>query len=130
MQTRVYPWLLAQAGAALNGGNAIPPEAISMLYWYPEFPAEPELFAYSQQLFQRDDLALNDLLDRIEHAAGRDDFPLTDDTGRCRFCVYRSLCERGSSAGPLPELDDEPESAGDDDLDFALDWDQIAAIQF
>lgn len=128
-QTRVYPWLLVQAGAALNSGTPIPPEAISMLYWYPEFPTEPELFAYSQQMFQRDALHLNDLIDRIEHAVRLDDFPLTDDNQRCRTCVYRSLCERGSAAGPLLDATDEPEPTGDD-LDFSLDWDQIAAIQF
>ena len=106
MQTRIYPYVLTQAGAAFNGGSAIAPEAVSMLYWYPEFPAEPELFTYSQQLFQHDDLTLSDLVDRIEHAAERDDFPQTEETQRCRFCVYRSWCERGQAAGALPEAID------------------------
>src|SRR5690606_9770465 len=32
LQTIVYPYLLARAGAHLNGGSPIPPEAITMIY--------------------------------------------------------------------------------------------------
>jgi hypothetical protein len=130
LQTRVYPWLLAQAGAAFNGGTPIPPESISMLYWYPEFPAEAELFSYSKLSFQNNDSILNELLSRIEHAARHDDFPLTDDSHRCRYCVYRSLCERGAAAGPLLDTGDDPEPSAGDDLDLSLDWEQIAAVQY
>ena len=45
---------------------------------------------------------------------------------RCRFCTYRSLCERGR-AGPLDLLDIEDEL---EDEDFELDFDQIAEIEF
>lgn len=132
MQTRVYPWLLAQAGAALNNGAPIEPKNISMLYWYPEFPAEPERFSYSEILFQNNTSTLNELIFRIEHAVQADDFPLTDDLQRCRYCVYRSLCERGSVAGPLLETGGEPEPVAGDELDLSLDldWDQVAALQF
>ncbi len=44
LQTVVYPYLLARAGAHLNGGKLIPPEAITMIYWFAEFPQQPEVF--------------------------------------------------------------------------------------
>jgi len=132
MQTRVYPYLLAQGGAAINQGRPVAPESIRLLYWYARFPDEPELFAYSHSLQQRDEQYLSDLIERIKDAAARDDFPLVEDDKPCRYCIYRSLCDRGQQAGPLLEL-----AAGlSNDLSepvedvLALDWDQIAEIQF
>jgi sulfatase maturation enzyme AslB (radical SAM superfamily) len=54
-------------------------------------------------------------------------WPLTDDVDRqCRFCTYRSLCNRGRIAGDLEDLDDDPE------LEPVLDIDleQVAEIAF
>ncbi len=44
---------------------------------------------------------------------------LTGDPRRCRFCNYRSLCERGGQAGSVNELEDELEDSGSPDLDFS-----------
>ncbi len=57
------------------------------------------------------------------------DFPLTPDVTRCRFCVYRSLCDRGTSAGSLSEWESDDFEPADMD-DFTLDFDQIAEIEF
>jgi predicted RecB family nuclease len=124
LQTRVYRYVLAQAGAHLNGGAAIRPETIEMVYWYAEFPQQPERFPYSAEQFQADEAELLRLLDEINTRA---DFPLTPDERRCRFCTYRSLCERGEQAGNMADLffDMEPE-----DTDFDFDFDQIAEIEF
>lgn len=127
LQSRVYPYVLVGAGVALNGGDPIDPDAVQMLYWYPEFPDEPELFAYSQARYQQDDTLLSDLIERIKSAAAQDDFPRVASDQPCRTCVYRSWCERGQTGGPLPEFET-PETAALD-LD-AWDWDQIAEIQF
>ena len=43
----------------------------------------------------------------------------------CRFCNYRSLCERGVEAGFLADLKDDLEM---DDLE--IDLEQIAEIEF
>ncbi len=127
LQTRVYPWVLAAAGAVLNHGQPINPAAISMSYWYPEFPGEPEEFAYSQKLFERDERSLGELIERVKDAAARSDFPLVEDDRPCRYCVYRSFCAREVAAGPVIE----PGEAAESSLDvLALDWDQIAEIQF
>jgi predicted RecB family nuclease len=126
LQTRVYPWLLVQAGARFNGGKPVRPEQIEMVYWFAEFPAAPMRFPYSRMQFEEDDAYLHALLAEIE-ALDDTPAPLTDNEKRCRFCVYRSLCDRGLSAGPLDELED-PEAA--DAFDFTLDFEQIAEIEF
>ena len=103
----------------------IDPAAIKMIYWYAQFPNEPEQFDYSLQLFQRDEQFLSRLVEQIKNS----DFPLVESHQPCHHCVYRSYCNRGDSAGPLTELP--PEAEPDATLDvLALDWEQIAEIQF
>lgn len=127
IQTRVYPYVLAAAGAAFNGGQAIDPAAITMMYWYPQAPDQPELFDYNSQRFQQDEQFLSDLVEQIKAAAQQNEFPLVADDQPCRHCRYRSYCARGERAGPLLTLEEEPS----DMLDvLALAWDQIAEIQF
>ena len=125
VQTRVYPYVLAQAGAAFNQGQPIDPAAIKMIYWYAQFPDAPEQFDYSVQLFQRDEQFLSQLVEQIKHS----DFPLVESHQPCHHCVYRSYCNRGDSAGPLTELPPEAEPEAELDV-LALDWEQIAEIQF
>ncbi len=127
MQSRVYLYVLSKAGVAFNNGQPIDPSTIKMVYWYPHFPDEPEVFAYSQKLQQRDEDFLSETMERIKHTAQTNDFPQVDDTKLCAYCVYRSLCDRGQQAGSLPLV----EEALPDTLNLALpDWDQIAEIQF
>lgn len=127
LQSRVYPYVLARAGAAYNHGQPIDPARIRLIYWYPAAPQEPEQFDYSPQLWQRDEQYLSELVEQIKSAAHQADFPLTAAVEPCRTCVYRSYCDRGDQAGPLLELAEEPSLT----LDVtALDWDQIAEIQF
>ncbi len=132
LQTRVYRYVLAQAGAHLNG-DAGPwrPEQISMLYWFANEPEQPELLPYDEAQLASDGRHLLGLAQAIA-AAGEDDFPKTDDVRRCRFCPYRSLCDRGAEAGSLHDADaedvDEPRDAFDWDAGF--DFEQIAEIAF
>jgi CRISPR/Cas system-associated exonuclease Cas4 (RecB family) len=127
IQTRAYPYVLATAGAAFNGGQPIDPATIKMIYWYPQFPDQAETFTYSFELQQRDEQFLSDLIERIKQAVQQGDFALVEDQKPCRYCVYRSLCNRGVQAGPLVELPEEPR----EEIDLlALEWDQIAGIQF
>ena len=127
MQTRVYPYLLAQAGAQLNGGELFKPEQIEMIYWYTDFPDQPARFPYSQQQFDEDDVYLTGLITEIK-SIGEADAPLTEDERRCRFCVYRSLCNRGVEAGPLEEI--EGDFDADKGFDLELDFDDIAEIEY
>ena len=125
MQTIVYRYVLAQAGAHLYAGEAIPPERIRMDYVYVARGAERISFDYSAAEMREDEARLSKTIAAIERA---ETFPLTDDERRCRFCNFRSLCDRGG-AGRLEEFDvDEYED--EDDEALALDFDQIAEIEF
>ncbi|MBM3144575.1 MAG: PD-(D/E)XK nuclease family protein [Chloroflexi bacterium] len=127
LQTRVYPYLLARAGAQFNGGTPIPPEQIEMIYWYSDFPDLPARFPYSQGQFEEDGAYLTGLIEEISNV-GEKDAPLTDEERRCQFCVYRSLCNRGVEAGSLAELEGDGEAEEGFVLD--LDFEHIAEIEY
>lgn len=123
LQTIVYPYVLVEAGASLNGGKPLQPEQVEMVYWFAEFPEQPERFVYDTVQYERDKATLNGLVREIE---ARTVFELTSDLKKCEFCTYRSLCQRGVRAGNWREVEDQGIEV--DDLDF--DFDQIAEIEF
>lgn len=125
LQSRVYPYLLAQAGAHLNQGKPLRPDQIEMIYWLAEDPAEPEVFSYSSSQCKKDGTYIQSLITEIK-AMSDEAFTLTPQEERCRFCTYRSLCDRGAAAGDLDEIDTEPEPAVEAEFDF----DQISEIAF
>lgn len=134
LQTRLYPFLFVQAGRFLNQGNVISPDQIEMVYWFANYPAQPERFPYSSARYEEDRVYLSSL---IEDIATREeqDFNLTPHIERCRFCVYRSLCQRGVQAGSIEQMAPDwapdieaAEAVSDGDLD--LDFEQIAEIEF
>ncbi len=127
LQTRVYPYLLVQAGAHLNGGAPIAPERVAMVYWYAAHPAKTNRFPYSQVQYEKDEKYLAGLAAEVA-GLGEDEFPLTEEVERCKFCVYRSLCDRGVQAGTFEQT-----KTGDDfeaDPGFEIDFDQIGEIEF
>jgi hypothetical protein len=123
MQTRVYRYLLAAAGSSLNGGQPIRPERIEMVYWYAEYPSEPATFRYDAAQFKRDEATLEKLIGEIESL---EKFELTSDEGKCRFCSYRSYCNRGVTAGDWHDAEAEAEVHEAFDINF----EQIAEIAF
>ena len=126
LQTMVYPYVLARAGAHLNGDKPIAPEMITVIYWFAEYPQQPEVFSYSAAQFERDDAALKALAADILRR-GEAEFELTENVDLCRFCSYRSLHDRGVKAGNLLALDQDEEG---DHFEIDLDLDQIAEIEF
>lgn len=151
LQTRVYPYLLALAGAALNLGRSIPPEAIKLVYWFAADPDAPERFDYSAAQLEADRAYLTGLIADVEAraaalppealgVAGRPPsltanmleamdagFPRTPHEERCAFCVYRSLCNRGEQAGLLADSENHAEPPEDE---VRIDFDQIIEINF
>ena len=123
LQTVVYRYVLAQAGAQLYGGP-IPPERIRMDYVYVARGGERVSFDYSAAQLAADEARL---LTMIEAIGAADAFPLTEDERRCQFCMYRAFCERGE-AGDLRDFEFEDALEADEALD--LDFDQIAEIEF
>ncbi|NMC28555.1 MAG: PD-(D/E)XK nuclease family protein [Pelolinea sp.] len=119
MQTLVYPYVLC--GSA--GSQSIQPAQVKLVYWFPQYPDQPEQFPYSSIQMQQDERVL---LERMEEITRKtlDEFPKTEDEKRCRYCVYRSYCERGKRAANLFEDDLELDfdlSELDMDIDQALE---------
>lgn len=125
LQTIVYRYVLVEAGAFLNDGQPIDPDQVEMIYWFAVAPNQPERFGYNATQHQENGAFLATLIAEINQ---RKTFDLTTEVQRCSFCRYRSLCERGSRAGVMDELDtdwdDQPMTAAD------FDFDDIAEIEF
>ena len=125
MQSKVYPLVLSLAG--YPPAEPIHPGNIEMIYWYPYHPFSPISFSYSKEQQEKDQLNLENVITEIKNLR-EPVFPLTADISKCRFCNYRSLCERGDKAGNLDELE------GIDglplDQDWDLDFEKIEEISF
>lgn len=123
LQTRVYPFVLVEAGTSLFGGP-IRPEQVTLVYWFAEAPGEPQLFPYSAGLHEENKAYLGGLIGEV---LGRHQevWPLTDDARKCQFCVYRSLCDRGVKAGDYRDVDTEV-----DTFDFDIDLDSVEEVAF
>ena len=136
LQTCVYPFVLAQAGACLNDGCAVDPDQMEMYYWLAEYPEQPERFSYSLQAYDADAARLERLVTRIarriDDAASRgardEPWPLTLNVRLCLCCVYRSLCRRGLVAGSIEEYPGDSETedtALPSDVDEGAVWGQV-----
>ncbi|HEY3291068.1 MAG TPA: PD-(D/E)XK nuclease family protein [Anaerolineae bacterium] len=106
LQTRVYQYVLATAGAAYNEGAPFAPEDISLRYWLAHFPDAPWVnVPYSQAQYARDSQWLSALIADITHREGEAQFELTPDERKCAFCTYRTLCRRENAPTPEPQAD-------------------------
>jgi predicted RecB family nuclease len=124
LQTVVYRYLVVEAGTTLNGGVRPQPGQVEMIYWFACHHGTTERFAYDADQHS----AACELLFRIiTDIDGHQEpiWPLTPDVRHCRTCNYRSLCERGVTAGFLEDLVDDLEP---DDLD--IDLEQVSEIVF
>jgi hypothetical protein len=118
LQTLVYPYVLVEASSRLPWGP-VQPEQVEMRYWFTAAPAQPVVFRYDRAQHDAAHERLHRLVAGILAGATESDFPLTPDTPInrkrfCNFCVYRSRCNRGITAGDVSEL-------GDPDDLFAVD---------
>jgi CRISPR/Cas system-associated exonuclease Cas4 (RecB family) len=138
LQTKVYPYLLVRAGAHLNGDQPIAPEQVEMIYWFADYPEEPARLGYEAAQYKAEGAYLTSLVEEIV-GLGDEDFPLTAQAQRCKFCPYRSLCRRGVRAGTLDEALDaaldaaqalEDEADAGDAFDVDIDFEQIAEIAY
>jgi CRISPR/Cas system-associated exonuclease Cas4 (RecB family) len=121
IQTKVYLAMMVHAGDSLNGGRKVIPDMVQMMYWYPEYPAQPSFVTYDSQMQKSTWKGLQELVREIAH---HEHFPLTSDIKKCAYCPYRSYCSRGVQAGRLEELE-----ISEFDLDEIL-FDQVAEIEY
>jgi len=105
LQTRVYLYVLASAGAPFNGGQPIPPENCSMRYWLANQPSDDNDenaasasawidINYSQAEFEADERRLRTLVQHIALCKHENEFEKTANEHRCTFCTFRTLCHR------------------------------------
>jgi hypothetical protein len=127
LQSRLYPFLLVEAGKYLNGGIPIRPEQVQMIYWFTSFPDNPIVYEYDYGTYLADRAYLEGLILEIcSHQSGQ--FMLADEERTCLFCVYRSLCNRGVKAGEWDAMGDEFDDETGTIID--LDFNQIGEIAF
>jgi CRISPR/Cas system-associated exonuclease Cas4 (RecB family) len=132
LQTRVYRYVLVEAGAGLNGGRPWRPDQVEMMYWFANHPDPPERLQYSELEYRADGEYLAALIAEIKHT-GEEGFFLTGDFRRCRLCPYRSLCDRGVEAGQLDAASPEEASGADEtsaDWEAGFDFEQVAEIAY
>ena len=124
LQTLVYRYLAVEAGAGHFGGTPPSPEQVEMVYWFANAAGEVQRFGYDPEQHESAREYLTHLVREI--ATTREAiWPLTPDERQCRFCKYRSLCDRGVQAGFLENLDFDLEPDEPD-----IDLEQIAEIEF
>lgn len=124
LQTRVYRYLAVEAGSAWNNGQRPVPEQVEMVYWFAQSQGDTLRFTYDAAQHAADGAYLTRLIEEIA-AWQESTWPLTPDERHCRFCNYRSLCDRGVKPGFLEDLD---EDLALEDLE--VDLEQIAEIEF
>ena len=125
MQTRVYPFVLASLSIQSGTAFQLSPNQIEMHYWYPAFPDNEITFPYSQNQFADDQRYLSATIHEIMQM-DESGFSKTENEKLCKYCRYRSLCNRGVSAGDLSEaegLENDPDSA------FDIDFNEISAAE-
>lgn len=123
LQSLVYPYLLLKAGADLHAGSAWEPAQVRMMYWFPADPTRPEKFQIDEAWVKQTEKRLQRLVEDIGLRAEYD-FEKTPDEKACRFCVYRSFCERGE-IGAMNEEDQDIEF-----LDLETPFEQVAEISY
>jgi CRISPR/Cas system-associated exonuclease Cas4 (RecB family) len=127
-QTVVYPYVLVEASAHLPFAP-VDPARVEMIYWFVNEPRQPVRFRYDSQQHAQNRERLHQLLDAILSGRTEADFPPVPDTEInrkrfCNYCVYRSRCGRGVTAGELDALDDVEDFFVVDEttaLEFTLD---------
>jgi hypothetical protein len=126
LQTHVYPFVLAGAGAKLTGKEHLDPGQIEMIYWFTNQPEQPEHFVYDTSRYREDERTLNSLVATVSQKTDPI-FPLTPDVKRCLYCTYRSLCNRGVQAGDLQHVEEWTEAETPEAV--RIDFDQIGEIE-
>ena len=127
VQTRLYRYILTQAAANLTSGKKTDPEKVTMQYWFAPHPGTSITLPYSQEEFTADGNYFTDLVDEI-FTRPEGNFEKTSDLRECRYCVYRSHCDRGTEAGDLAGFEDF--NLETEDFDQELDFEEIEEIEF
>lgn len=124
IQTILYPLIIQESSAEFLGSIEKIPENISMRYWFPAKPDKEIIFSYSQIAHENNIRFITHTIQDINNKQ-IGDFNLTDDENKCRYCSYRSLCNRGTFPGKIQDATD-----FDNESELNFDFDQIPDIPF
>lgn len=127
-QTLLYPFILLESFRDLFGISHPIPERITLQYWYPLAADPEEVFTYTPAQHEQSGHQLSSIIYQIENLIkSGESFPLSDDPKACKFCFYRSFCERDYTTS----LSKEPETYENEDLSNThFDIDLINEIEF
>ena len=93
-----------------------------MKFWYPLAQEPEEIFPYSQTKHQEVSETLENLVYQIEEAIiSENQFTLTENQEHCKYCIFRSFCDRGHHTSEIPggfDLENEELSNTHFDLDL------------
>jgi hypothetical protein len=126
LQTLVYPFVAAEAAAYLFG-EAVDPARVSMVYWFANYADQPHVFFHDGIKHEEIRVCLAGLIEEIVSADGAGVWDLVQSDERCKYCEYRSLCNRGVKAVLQDELF--TVDAGDVD-DFLFDLDDANELVY
>lgn len=127
IQSILYPYLAFENRAQIFKGSKIGHGDIEMIYWNAVHPQETVSFSYSVHQHEENSEKLKRLIDTII-GKPMGTFTKTENTRKCAYCQYRSLCQRGSRAGSLDQ--DNGEYIDVDTLISELQFDDSAEIPF
>ena len=106
MQSSIYPFILFENLQGLfPSADQHQHCALSMTYWYPAYPDFIFSFNYDQETHQENRDSLISFLDAVDSRLQSMQFNKTDNLKQCKYCQYRSLCDRGIEAGTIDGLD-------------------------
>ncbi len=94
LQTRVYMFVLAEAGAPYHDGVDLKPAQCEMRYWLANADDPWVTVRYTQEEHEANREYLSHLADDISLRSHIDQFPMTDDQRQCERCAYKTLCRR------------------------------------
>lgn len=98
IQTSIYQYIVAvSAPTFFPAFDAL--DRLKMVYWFPAYPDSTISLTYSEAAHQRNTTWLSDQIETIDLRIRTDtagEWNKTSDLTHCRYCDYRSLCERDS----------------------------------
>jgi hypothetical protein len=94
LQTRVYLFVLAEAGAPYHEGADLQPEQCEMRYWLGNAAQPWVTVPYSREQHEANRDFLAQLAGDVYNRSHIEHFPMTDDLRQCAPCGYRTLCKR------------------------------------
>jgi CRISPR/Cas system-associated exonuclease Cas4 (RecB family) len=127
VQSFLYPYLAFENRTQIFKGAKIDHGEIEMIYWNAVHPNESVSLSYSLPQYEKNSENLKKIIETII-GKPMGAFAKTENTRKCAYCQYRSLCQRGSKAGSFDQ--DNGDHIDLDSLISEIQFDDSAEIPF